>query len=263
MLLHVATTGSAWPADVPGDRFRILCLSGLVGLVLGDMGYFFALATIGPRISSVLMATWPCMALLLAWGVAGEMPSSGEVQGLLLCTVGVVLVLLRGKDVSAWNRNLTPATRAWAVAGALLGALGQAGGWALSRSAMAATPDLPAGVAPVSAALVRMVAACTGIFALAMLGRRASSFLLVLRDRRALGTAAAGTAFGPVFGVWLSMVAARYSDRSGAAAALIATTPIWMMPVSFFVYRARIGWLGLLGTLITVAGAVLLLREQA
>ena len=111
-----------------------------------------------------------------------------------------------------------------------------------------------------SAALVRMAAACCGIFLLAALGRRSGAFLRVWRDRNALATALGGTAFGPVFGVWLSMIAARHG-RSGPAAAIIATTPIWMLPVSFWVYRARIGPLGWIGTLVTVGGAALLLTD--
>src|ERR1051325_5737551 len=146
------------------------------------------------------------------------------------------MVLLRSKVVSAWNRNLTAGTRALAVAGALVGALGQAGGWALSRRAMAPAPELPDGVTPMSAALVRMAAACAGIFLVALLGRRVGAFIRVCRDGRAFGPALGGPTLGPVLGVWLSMIAARYARSS--AAAIIATTPIWMMPVSWFTYRA-------------------------
>ena len=63
-----------------------------------------------------------------------------------------------------------------------------------------------------------------------------------------------GAAFGPVGGVWLSMVARRHASDAGIAAALMATTPIFMMPVAALLYRARIGWLGALGTVLAVVG---------
>lgn len=259
LLLHLLVQGSLWPADLPADRFRALCLSGIVGLVLGDIGFFYALAVIGPRISSVLMATWPSMALLLAWLLAGEAPAGQELGGVLLTMAGVVLVLLRAREGSAWNAHLTPRRRALAVLGALAGALGQAGAVVLARPAMAVGADLPDGVAPLSATLVRMTAACVGIFAVGLLRGRALAFRGVLADGRASAAAAAGTVFGPIVGVWLSMTAVRFAHGTGAAAALMATTPIWMMPVAWLVYRARIGWLGAVGTVLTVGGAGLLL----
>jgi drug/metabolite transporter (DMT)-like permease len=38
----------------------------------------------------------------------------------------------------------------------------------------------------------------------------------------------------------------------------MATTPIFMMPIAALLYGARIGWLGGIGTVLAVAGAVLL-----
>ena len=61
-----------------------------MGLVLGDIGYFHSLATIGPRLASVLMATWPIMAL--AFGpLVGDPFHWLAVPGVLVTVVGVVL----------------------------------------------------------------------------------------------------------------------------------------------------------------------------
>ena len=50
--------GAAWPVEASWPRITALALSGLVGLLIGDYGYFHALATIGPRLASVIMALW-------------------------------------------------------------------------------------------------------------------------------------------------------------------------------------------------------------
>lgn len=259
-LLVWVTTGRPWPGELGAARTGLLVASGVIGLVLGDLGYFVALARIGPRVASVLMTTWPAFALLFGLFL-GEWPDAGMLLGVSLTVCGVLLVLLRSRETSNWNPDLTRRQWAWGVAGALLGAVGQALGAILARRAMAAGPDLPLGGAPLDATLVRMAAGVFGAQIVALVQRRPFDGLAVLRDRRALAGALCGTAFGPVLGIWLSMVAMHHAREVGVASALIATTPLFMMPVAWRFYRARIGALGLIGTLLAVGGvAVLFLR---
>ncbi|HEX6812716.1 MAG TPA: DMT family transporter [Planctomycetota bacterium] len=252
------TTGHAWPAQLPQDRLVLLVLSGVTGLVLGDFGFFYALATIGPRHSSVVMATWPLFAMGIALGM-GEPFTPGMLVGASLLMTGVLLVLLRSSEGASWNPGLTRRQLWTGVLGALLGAAGQAAGVVLARVAMATGPDLPEGVVPLQATVVRMVTALVGLMAVSFLLQRGLAFVAVCRHRNALGTALLGAAFGPVAGVWLSMVATRYAANVGVAAALMATTPIFMMPVSALVYGARIGRVGVAGTVLAVAGAAVVL----
>jgi drug/metabolite transporter (DMT)-like permease len=254
-------TGQLWPAQLPQDRLVLLVLSGLSGLVLGDFGFFYALATIGPRHSSVLMASWPLFAILIALGM-GESFAPGMVLGAGLLIAGVLLVLLRSQEGALWNPGLRRAQLVKGVLGALCGALGQAGGVVLARVAMAAGPDLPEGVVPLHATVVRMVTAVLGLMAVSCSLRLPLAFVAVCRNRSALWAALAGAAFGPVAGVWLSMIATRYAANIGVAAALMATTPIFMMPVSAVVYGARIGLAGIGGTVLAVAGAIVLLLTR-
>ncbi|MGE3175474.1 MAG: EamA family transporter [Planctomycetota bacterium] len=256
LVAHAVAVGGLWPSGLPAERLGLLAASGVLGLTVGDLGYFHALGALGPRLSSVLQATWPAMALLLALG--RELPSALQVGGLLLTMAGVVLVLLRTREGTSWGAALTPRQRRVAIAAALLGAFGQAAGMVLSRAAMQQGPDLPEGVAPLSATLVRMVAGLGGMVVLGALQGRLGAFVRVVRGG-ALGPTLLGTLFGPVVGVWLSMVAARYADSAGAAAALMATTPLFLLPVARFAYGARVGLLAVFGTLLAVAGSALLL----
>ena len=68
-----------------------------------------------------------------------------------------------------------------------------------------------------------------------------------------------GTLLGPVSGVWLSMVATQQSRDIGVAAALMATAPLFLVPLARFFYGTGFGLVGWCGTLLTVAGAVWLL----
>lgn len=258
LLLAFVVTGHAWPTELPANRLGLLVLSGVVGLVVGDAGYFHALATIGPRLSSVVMTLWPVFALAVG-ALRGETTNATTLFGVLLTIVGVVIVLLRGRDSTVWRPGLSRSAWWRGVAGAVLGALGQAGGILLSRAAMANGPDLPAGGNPLQATVVRMVSGALVFFVVAAARRNATAGLAVLRDPVALRGALLGALFGPVIGVWLSMIAAHEARAIGAASALMATTPIFMMPAAAIAYRARIGVLGVVGTLVAVGGAALCL----
>lgn len=260
LLLCWLTTGSVWPVAASGERHGWLVASGLIGLVLGDLGYFYALATIGPRISSVLMASWPAVTVLVE-AFAGRRPGLLLVVGIAMTMAGVGLVLLRNREGSAWqviNR------RQWwlGLGGALVGAVGQALGFVLAGYGMAPGPDLPAGVDPLVATVVRMLTAVVGLQCVLVARGTPLAARAVLGHGTALRAALLGALFGPVGGVWLSMLARRHSEDAGVAAALMATTPIFMMPVAYWLYRARVGWFGALGTALAVAGVALCLRGR-
>ena len=251
------STGGLWPMHAPSDRILVLALSGLSGLVLGDIGYFHALATIGPRLSSVVMASWPAMAAGMA-ALQGELPTATMLLGIALSMAGVVVVLLRSREGSAWRPGLTRAQWWTGVAGALLGAFGQALGVVLAKVGMADTGDVPGGIDPLPATFVRMATAAVGLQLVTTLRRQPLAMLAVVRHRVALQAALIGMVFGPVLGVWLSMTATHLAPL-GVVSTLMATTPLFMMPLAKFAYGARIGLLGVLGTLLTVAGVALLL----
>jgi drug/metabolite transporter (DMT)-like permease len=260
LVLQAALLGTVWP-DLSAGRLWLLVASGLVGLVVGDIGYFYALGVIGPRLGSVLMATWPAMATAITWAFLGDRPDVAMAAGIVVTMVGVVLVLLRGRDGVAWCGEIPRGRRNLAIAGALLGALGQAVGSVLANVAAAPGSDAPAGVPGLSCALVRMVAAAVGITAVTLLQGKLLAWRAVVADRRALGSALGGMVFGPVLGVWLSMEALAHA-RIGVAATLMATTPVFMMPVARFAYGARIGFLGAVGTVLAVGGVALLMLQR-
>lgn len=253
-VLAALASGQLWPWQIDGEPLLLLAASGLVGLVLGDLGLFHALAVLGPRVASVVMATWPAFTVLIETA-RGHVPHPNVVGGVLITVVGVVIVLLRSRSATAWNPKTTPRLWLSGLAGALLGALGQAGGVVLARAAMEPGPGSD-GLDPLPSTVVRMAAGAVGLQCLGFLHRRPMAWTAVLRERRTLAAASLGAVFGPIVGVWLSMVATRHARDLGVASSLMATTPIFVMPIAAFLYGARIGWLGIVGTLLAVGGAV-------
>ena len=258
LLLHAVTVGGLWPSDVPVQRTTLLVLSGVFGLAIGDLGYFYALASIGPRLSSVVQASWPGLALMLAWATAAEVPDLREACGLVLTMTGVVVVVWRGRDGSSWRPDLTARQRAFGIAGAGVAALGQAVGMILSRAVMQPGPDLASGIDPLSATVVRLVAGTLAVVVISLCQRQAAAVVVVLRQPAARRHAMLGTMFGPIAGIWLSMIATRHAERAGTAAALMSLTPLFLLPVSFFASRARVTGMAVVGTAVATVGTVLL-----
>lgn len=246
--------GRPWPVEASWWRVALLGASGLVGLVIGDIGFFHALATIGPRLASVLMALWPVCTVAIDAALGGA-PSGVQLLGITATVCGVTLVLLQRRDRS-WRPELSARTWLGGVLGGVVGAVGQAVGFVLAGYAMRPGEDLADGVPPVLATVVRMAFAVFGMQLVVTLRRRSWTMLQVARDGRATLAALCGALFGPVCGVWLSMVARRHADDPGVAAALMATTPIWMLPVTVLWYGARPGAGAVSGTLLAVAGVV-------
>jgi drug/metabolite transporter (DMT)-like permease len=135
---------------------------------------------------------------------------------------------------------------------ALGGSLGQAGGTVLSRLGLAE------GLEPLSASLIRLAVAALVIWAFALIRGQVGGTITALQARpRARLQLAGGVIVGPVVGVWLSLVAVQRTSV-GIASALISLTPIFLIPISYVVFRERATRQAVVGTLIAFAGTLLL-----
>tara|TARA_R110002072_G_scaffold87129_9_gene196775 strand:+ start:24074 stop:25000 length:927 start_codon:yes stop_codon:yes gene_type:complete len=251
-VLGFVLLGQSWPSDASWQRLSLIGLSGVLGLVIGDYGFFHALATIGPRLASVIMSLWPACTVAINL-LRGQAPTTGQLFGIGLTVAGVAMVLL-GKRGGAWRPDLTPRQWLWGCIGALVGALGQASGFVMAEVAMHQGPDLPAGIDPLLVTIVRMCAATIAMQLIVAVQRQPFAMVKILRNRKALIAAWIGVVCGPVLGVWMSMVGASRAQDTGVASALMATTPIWMLPVAIWFYKARVGMLGMFGTVLAVGG---------
>jgi len=112
-------------------------------------------------------------------------------------------------------------------------------------------------VPPLAATWVRMGTATAVIWALTALTGRTRGLGVADATRRAWLPIIGGAVFGPFVGVWLSLVAARFTDVA-IAATIMATTPVLVIPIlmAFEQYRPTVR--ALVGTAVTVAGVALL-----
>lgn len=62
---------------------------------------------------------------------------------------------------------------------------------------------------------------------------------------------------GPVIGVLLSLVALARA-RLGIASTLMSLSPVLLIPISHFLFKEKITWRAVAGTVIALSGAALL-----
>jgi drug/metabolite transporter (DMT)-like permease len=145
-------------------------------------------------------------------------------------------------------------TRALLTAGVIAGvlaAVGQAVGYVISKLA------LRTGIDPLSATVVRVVAAVVGIWALAFAQGAARSSLAPLRDRRATLFMVGGAIGGPFLGVTLSLAALQYI-QAGVAASITAIYPVLTFLIAARFHGEPLTVQTMAGTLVAVAGVIVL-----
>jgi drug/metabolite transporter (DMT)-like permease len=248
-LIVLIARGTSWAPEAEFRNIWILMLSGFLGLTLGDLGYFSAFVLLGPRLTTLLMILAPPFTAILAIPFLGETMDLVGVLGMGLTLAGVIWVVRERQ-----GNNVPRGHRIRGVVYGCLGSLGQAVGLILSKIGMGTVMD------PLPATTIRMAAATVGVFALAAVSGRMPGLVRLARDPVARWATIGATVLGPVLGVWLSLVAVRYT-QAGIAATLIAMTPIMILPLVMVVERERVSPRAAVGAVISVAGvAVLFLR---
>jgi drug/metabolite transporter (DMT)-like permease len=251
-IVHVLLLGYLVPQGVSTESLGWLSISGIVGLVLGDMCLMQAFVMIGPRLSMLMMALAPMFSTVIAWLFLNETLDGQTVIGIILAVAGVIIVVT--ERTTAGRTSVAVSGREYRI-GLLFGlggSLGQAGGTILSRLGLAA------GIEPISASLIRLTVATVVIWIIAFLrGQAGGTFSAIQAKPRASLQLVAATIAGPVIGVWLSLVAVQRTSV-GIASTLSALTPIFLIPISYFVFKEHVTRQAIFGTIIATIGTVLL-----
>jgi len=244
----LVTRGSPWPIWATGFQVAILAVSGLVGFVFGDSYHFRALVILGPGRSALVHSLAPLFTVMIVWGAMGVRPGPLAALGMALTLGGVFWVL---RERQAREHAHVEGSVAVGIAAGVLGALGQAVGYVLSKVA------LDTGLDALSATVIRIAAACVGIWLIAGLRSDVARTLAAMRDRRATLFMLGGAAAGPFLGVTLSLVALRHID-AGVAASITAIYPIPTLLLSARFNRESLSWRTFAGAVVAVAGVVVL-----
>lgn len=247
VILHLVLYRSFFPVTAAPREIFYLGLSGVIGFIIGDSLLFEAFLLIGPRLAMLLMLLAPIFSAILAWILLGETLLFWEIIAILVTMGGIGWAVSESQPQGL----LQSKHRGLGILLGIGGAVGQASGLLLSKMGLAG------GISPISANHIRVTAAALVITAVSLLRGKMRSDILKLKDVKAVLQIGSGALTGPVLGVILSLVAIRYT-QIGIASTLMSLSPILLIPVGHFLFKEHITFRTVAGTVIALAGAVLL-----
>lgn len=246
-VLNFFITSGFQNLTITPEAFRALMLSGLIGLVLGDLFLFQAYIEIGARISLLIMALAPPITALFSYFVLDEVLGFGQILGMLVTVLGIAIVIL-GKEKG--KKKLVVRHSVKGILYAFLGALGQAGGLILSKVGV---KDLN----PFVATEIRIFSGILGFILIITFFKSWPGFFQTFKLKSVMAGITVGSLFGPVVGVSLSLMAVKYTSTA-IASTLMAITPILIIPVSVIFLKEKVKANEILGALVGVLGVAII-----
>ncbi len=246
----LATTGSPWPRGLSARAPGVLAASGVIGLALGDLCYFVALALLGPRRALLLLLLAPPLTALLGLPTLGEAIGPLGWTGIVLTMAGIAAVQLESTPGTAAS-GLLP-RRLWTglAAGALAG-LAQAIQSLLVKSVLVEGAGLQQVVQ------VRLAAAAAILVAAGLVSGKTRSWVAPFAGGpRVLGLGLAATAMGTVVGLLL-MTYSQGEIPVALSNTLTSTSPLFGLVLARVVEGERVTGRALAGTVVAVGGVAL------
>ncbi len=257
-LVHRALLGTWWP-QMSWESIAWLAASGVIGLGIGDQLCFQALVDVGSRITTLLLTLAPPITAIMAWPVLDETLGIVSVLGMAVTLTGIAWVVSEGRedesDESEPTAHRHPGRGILFASGA---GIAQALGLILAKLGMGDGDAMD----PWSATLMRLVfGTATAILLLMAIRWSTRQGTSPVRQAGHLGLAwlliLVGAIFGPVLGVWLSLVGI---DRieAGIAATLMSLSPVFIIPFAAWFEKDRVTKRAILGALVSVIGVAIL-----
>jgi drug/metabolite transporter (DMT)-like permease len=241
-----------------GSAFIVFFLSGCVGFGLGDMALFLAIPRLGPRLSSLLInCLAPPFAACIEWIWLGTRLSLGEAACSALILAGVGMALLpEGKP------EVPKKTDWFGILNGVVAGFGQGFGAVLSRKAFALAAQEGVEVDGGTAAYQRILGGLAFVLIPTVwwLWRRRTEgkgVRALAAPRMAWKWVVANALCGPAIGVACFQWALR-STPSGIVLPIVATTPLVVIPLTYWFEGDRPGWRSICGGGLAVAGVILL-----
>lgn len=235
------------PAGYPWHTYAVAFGSGVVGYFLCDYFMFKAVVGLGARETAVIMTLNPVITAIMSLFIFGEVLNGMQVFGMSVTVVGVSLMVVGSKGTSEKERSISlKAGILCAVAGAVL----QSAADVMAKSALESLPS-------VSTNLLRLTGGLAAWIVFGFFRRRDyKAQFSVFKDWRYVIMMVCASAAGPVFAMTLS-IGAMELIPVGVVKSLVQTSPLFLIPIDIF-RKKKITALSVIGTLVSVAGVILL-----
>lgn len=234
------------PIDAGIENWIWLSLSGLVGLVFGDLFLFKSYEIIGSRFSMLVMTLVPPITALSGFIILSEKLTLLHLAGMFVTFSGIILAIFnRNSNGSGFRLKLAPRGILYAFGGAV----GQALGLVLSKLGM---NDYD----PFASTQIRLLSGIAGYIFLIFAFSRWKSVFSALRDREGIKATSIGAFFGPFLGISFSLLAVKFT-ATGIASTIMALVPVFIIFPSVVLYKQKVTPFEIAGAVISVAGVAL------
>ncbi len=248
-----------------GPSFVWFVLSGVVGFGVGDLALYSALPRIGARLAVLLTQ---CLAApvgaVVEWLWLGTTMHLGQILWGTIILAGVALALWPDRNNGTPSRHAITGTLFGIVAG-----LGQGGGAVITRKAYAVAEQAGVSIDGGTAAFQRIIGGMSLTLAVLLIHRVVKQRLASVAEdaapasktrrpwRRAWPWILVNSLAGPAIGVACYQWALS-AEKTGVVLAIVATTPLAVIPFTYVLEGERPSVQSLIGGVIAVLGAVAL-----
>jgi drug/metabolite transporter (DMT)-like permease len=246
LIVHYVFTGQLLPQGVTGYQWFWFGLSGIIGFAIGDTMLFRSFVLVGPRLSMLMMALVPIFSTLIAWLFLHEVLGMTDILAIGVTLIGICWVVLsRSKKTGKIDRY------AIGLLFGVGGALGQALGLILSKQGLANN------FSALDGNIIRIFTAVIVVWLISLVRGTIPRTFRSLKDKKAALAMSTGAFLGPFLGVWLSLIAVQLT-YVGIASTLMALPPIFLLPLSYWIFKEKITGSAILGTIVAVVGVALI-----
>jgi len=240
-------SGQSIPSGVPLSAFSAIFSSGFIGFFLCDLFMFKAIVDFGPRETAVVMTFNPALTALAAFILMGESLSTRQIVGMAV-TVSGILIMVCGEG----RREKTASTAL--LSGLLCAVLAAFLQTAADITAKLSLSDIPV----VSSNALRVAGGFVAWAVLSMVKRKDYTLQMkVFADKKYALIMILAVVAGPVLGTTLSL-SAMAKAPVGIVKSIVNSSPVFMIPIDYFFRKKKLTLLSVSGTIISVAGVMLL-----
>ena len=240
-------TGSIVPVNVGQYAWNMLLISGVIGLVIGDLFLFQAFVDLGGRLSLLILCTVPIMTSILGYFVFGEVLEVITMIGIVITISAIsVVVLTKRTKEKKFEPHIFKG-----IVFASIGAIAQSLGLVFSKLGMGET------LGAFEATQIRAIAAMIGFIIYLTIVNGWRRLGLAFKDKVAMKYIILGSIFGPFLGVSSSLLAMRYTSI-GVATTIAQLNVILIIPFSVILFKEKVNKIEVIASIVAFIGVALL-----
>ena len=240
-------SGQSIGSGIPLSALVTILLSGFIGFFLCDLFMFKAIVDFGPRETAVVMTFNPVLTAFVAFLVMGESLSGKQITGMAVTVAGIITMIYgEGKVERKAGFRLLPGLFCAVLAAFLQTAADITAKLSISELSAVSSNALRVAGGFVAWAVLSFVKRKDYGLQMQVFGDAKYALIMVL-----------AVAAGPVLGTTLSL-GAMAKASVGIVKSIVNSSPVFMIPIDYFFRKKKLTLLSVAGTVISVAGVMLL-----